>query len=250
MLSLLTLVAGCTKSPLTGRDQLLLLSASAESKMGAQSWEEIIKKSKINREPKVNALVQRVVGRIATATGRTDYDWEFAVIQDDKTPNAFALPGGKVAVYTGILPITKTETGLATVIGHEVAHVIARHGGEHVSQQLLVNLGLAAVQVAMSNQDPATVNQVSSLLGAGTSVGIILPFSRRQESEADHLGLIYMAKAGYDPREAVEFWKRMGAASRGRKKPPEFLSTHPADETRIAQLWRWLPEAMRYYHPR
>ncbi|MBI3128749.1 MAG: M48 family metallopeptidase [Candidatus Tectomicrobia bacterium] len=244
----LPLLGGCVRSELTGRQQLLILPPSSEQEMGLTAWQELLKKHKINRDPRINAMVRRVLGRIAGATGQTGYKWEFAVIED-RTPNAFALPGGKVGVHTGILPYTRDETGLAAVIGHEVAHVIARHGGERVSQQLLVNLGLAAVEAGMSGGDPAMVRQVTGLLGAGASVGLILPFSRSHESEADRLGLIYMAKAGYDPRAAVDFWRRMQQAGRGKGKPPEFLSTHPSDETRIRQLQQWLPEAMRNYRP-
>jgi predicted Zn-dependent protease len=192
-------------------------------------------------------LVTRVGSRIARATGRLDYRWEFKVIEDDRQVNAFALPGGKVAVYTGILPVTRDDAGLATVMGHEVAHAIARHGGERVSQGLLVQMGLAAAQAAMANGDPRTVEQVTGLLGAGAALGIILPFSRAQESEADRLGLIYMAKAGYDPRAAVSFWQRMEQAARGRRSPPEFLSTHPSHGARIKQIEQWIPEALQYY---
>src|SRR3990170_76298 len=170
--------------------------------------------------------------------------------QDDKQVNAFALPGGKVAVYTGILPITRDEDGLAAVLGHEIGHVIARHGGERVSQQMLVNVGLETTMVALSRCNPATVQAVASLLGAGATVGVLLPWSRAQESEADRLGLILMAKAGYDPHAARDLWVRMAAASKGSGKPPEFLSTHPSEPTRIQQIEVWMPEAMQYFRPR
>lgn len=193
--------------------------------------------------------VRRVGLRIAEATGRTDYEWEFNLIED-KQVNAFCLPGGKVAVYTGILPITRDDAGLAAVLGHEVSHAIARHGGERVSQGLLVQVGLAATQVALLRNDPVMVQQVTALLGAGATVGLILPWSRTQESEADHLGLIFMAKAGYDPHAARDLWVRMAEAAKRSGRPPEFLSTHPAEETRIRQIEGWLPEAMQYYQPR
>jgi predicted Zn-dependent protease len=215
--------------------------------MGVQAYQQILKKEKVSTNPEHNALVQRVGRRIAEATGRKDYQWEFKVIENDKMINAFALPGGKVAVYTGILPVTRDEAGLAAVMGHEVAHAIARHGGERVSQGLLVQVGLGVVQAALGSQDPATTKQVATLLGAGAAVGLILPFSRSQESEADRLGMIYMAKAGYDPHAARDLWVRMGQASKGQQKPPEFLSTHPANQTRIRQIEAWMPEAMRYY---
>lgn len=244
---LLGLAAACETVPITGRSQLMLLPEPEEVRMGVQAYHEILRKSKISRDPRLNDLVTRVGTRIARATGRLDYQWEFKVIEDDKQVNAFALPGGKVAVYTGILPVTKDDAGLATVMGHEVAHAIARHGGERVSQGLLVQMGLATAQAAMANRDPRTVEQVTGLLGAGAALGIILPFSRAQESEADHLGLIYMAKAGYDPRAAISFWQRMEQAARGRPSPPEFLSTHPSHGTRIREIEQWIPEAMRYY---
>jgi predicted Zn-dependent protease len=170
----------------------------------------------------------------------------FKVIEDSKQAHAFCLPGGKVAVYTGILPYTKDDAGLAAVLGHEVAHAIARHGGERVTQGLLVQVGLATTMTALSNRDPRTVQMVGSLLGAGAALGLILPFSRAHELEADHLGLIYMAKAGYDPRAARDLWLRMEQGAKGRG-PAEFLSTHPSHGTRLRQIEQWLPEAMEYY---
>lgn len=243
------LLAACATVPITGRNQLLLLSESAETKMGLDAYEEILATSKLSTDPAANEQVVRVGRRIAEATGRSDYQWEFKVIED-KQANAFCLPGGKVAVYTGILPLTRDDAGLAAVIGHEVAHAIARHGGERVSQSLLVQTGLAATQVALSRRDPLVVKQVSALLGAGATVGLLLPWSRQQESEADHLGLIYMAKAGYHPSAARDLWVRMEEASKGKAGPPQFLSTHPAPATRIRQIEAWIPEALRYYQPR
>jgi len=216
--------------------------------MGLQSYQEVLKKSKISTDPAMNDLVRRVGTRIAAATGRSNYQWEFKVIEDQQA-NAFCLPGGKVAVYTGILPITKDEAGLAVVLGHEVSHAIARHGAERVSQNLLVEVGLTGTMAALSKGDPNTVKSVGALLGAGASVGLLLPWGRSQESEADHLGLIYMAKAGYDPHAARDLWVRMAEASKGGGRPPEFLSTHPSEATRIKQIEGWIPEAMQYYHP-
>ncbi len=246
---LITLVSACETAPVTGRNQLIILPESQEIQMGLQAYDEILKKEKISADPQANALVQRVGKRIAAATGE-DLPWEFKVIENDKVANAFALPGGKVAVYTGLLPITQTEGGLAAVIGHEVAHATARHGGERVSQNLVTQLGLAATAAAMSNRDPATVQSVIGLLGAGATVGVSLPFGRSQESEADRIGMIYMAKAGYDPRAAKDLWLRMAAASEGKQRPPEFLSTHPAEATRIERIEKWLPEALAYYKPK
>ncbi|HET7343282.1 MAG TPA: M48 family metallopeptidase [Methylomirabilota bacterium] len=239
----------CQTVPVTGRRQLLLLPESEELSMGLTSYQEVLGKSKVSQEPAVNAQVSRVGRRIAQATGRTDYQWEFKVL-DDPQANAFCLPGGKVAVYTGILPITRDDAGLAAVLGHEVSHAIARHGGERLSQDMLVQNGLAATQTALAGRDPIVVQGVTALLGAGASVGLLLPWGRAQESEADHLGLIYMARAGYHPSAARDLWVRMQEAAKGQQRPPQFLSTHPSAETRIQQIEAWLPEALAEYKPR
>ena len=246
---LVGVVVACETVPYTGRTQIMLLPETAEWQMGLDSYQQILQKARLSRDPAQTAQVRRVGMRIAQATGRSDYRWEFNVI-DDKQANAFCLPGGKVAVYTGILPITRDDAGLAAVLGHEAAHAIARHGGERVSQTLLVQTGLVATQAALARRDPRTVQTVTALLGAGVTVGLLLPWSRGQESEADHLGLIYMARAGYHPSAARDLWVRMAGAARGRARPPEFLSTHPAEATRIRQIEAWIPEALRYYQPR
>ncbi len=245
----LAAAAACATVPVTGRRQVILLSEGEERQMGLSSYQEVLKKSRLSSDAVATEQVRRVGRRIAEATGRADYQWEFSLIED-KQANAFCLPGGKVAVYTGILPLTRDDAGLAAVLGHEVAHAIARHGGERVSQGLLVQVPLAVAQVALAGNDPAMTRQVTALLGAGATVGILLPWSRTQESEADHLGLIYMAKAGYDPHAARDLWVRMAEASKGSARPPEFLSTHPAEATRIKQIEAWLPEALQYYQPR
>ena len=236
LLTVVTLVllaaVACQTVPVTGRHELMLLSESNEREMGLTSYKEVLQKSKVSADPTLNAQVARVGRRIADATGRSDYQWEFKVLED-KQANAFCLPGGKVAVYTGILPITHDDAGLAVVLGHEVSHAIARHGGERLSQGLPVQAGLAATQIALSNRDPAVVQTVTALLGAGASVGLLLPWGRSQESEADHLGLVYMARAGYHPSAARAFWVRMQQASKGQPQPPQFLSTHPSSDTRI-----------------
>jgi metalloendopeptidase OMA1, mitochondrial len=248
VLAVLLLVTACQTVPVTGRSQLILLPEGSELQMGLTSYEQILKKSKVANDARVNEQVTRVGRRIAEATGRTDYEWEFKVLED-KQVNAFCLPGGKVAVYTGLLPVTADDAGLAAVLGHEVAHAVARHGGERVSQTLLVQTGLAATQVALSRNDPRMVQAVTSLLGAGASVGVLLPWGRAQESEADRLGLIYMAKAGYHPSAARDLWVRMAELSKNRQTP-ELLSTHPAPATRIRDIDRWLPEALQHYSPR
>ena len=247
------LLVSCQTAPISGRQQLILLSPSDEARLGLQAYGEILKKEKLNTDPQLNAMLQRVGARIAAATGRTDFQWEFRLIQNDKMVNAFCLPGGKVAVYTGILPLTRDEAGLAAVIGHEVAHATARHGAERMSQGLLVQLGLTAgaIAVGTSGRDSASNQALLAALGAGATLGVILPFSRLQETEADRLGLIYMARAGYDPRAARDLWVRMGAAARkGGGAPPEWMSTHPSNESRIRAIEAMLPEALAIYQPR
>src|SRR5882724_10790201 len=233
---------GCESVPITGRSQLQLVSGAQEVQMGAEAYKEILAKAKVSTDPVANGLVTRVGTRIAAATGRSDLPWEFKVIDDPHTVNAFALPGGKVAVYTGILPITRDDAGLAAVLGHEVSHVMARHSAERISEQLEIGLVAKGIGAAIG-LDP----QITQA-GAGLLVNtLLLPWGRKQESEADHLGLIYMAKAGYDPHAARDLWIRMAEASKGRARPPEFLSTHPSEETRVRQIEGWLPEAMRSY---
>jgi predicted Zn-dependent protease len=243
-------VTACETVPYTGRSQLQFMSPQQESQLGAQAYQQTLAKTKLSTDAAASEMVTRVGSRVAAVTGHPEYQWEYRLIQDDKQVNAFALPGGKVAVYTGMLLITRDENGLAAVLSHEIGHVIARHGGERVSQQMLVNVGLETTMAALSRGNPATVQAVASLLGAGATVGVLLPWSRAQESEADHLGLILMAKAGYDPHAARDLWVRMAATSKGSGKPPEFLSTHPSEPTRIQQIEAWMPEAMQYYRPR
>jgi metalloendopeptidase OMA1, mitochondrial len=245
---LLLAVAACETVPLTGRSQLLLVSEGEETRIGVDAYRGILNKSKISSDPRLNDQVMRVGRRIADATGRRDYEWECKVL-DDPQANAFCLPGGKVAVYTGILPITRDDAGLAAVLGHEVAHAVARHGGERMSQTILVQSSLAATQTVLAGNDPVVVQSVTALLGAGASVGLLLPWSRSQESDADHLGLIYMAKAGYNPIAARDLWARMGDASRNSAAPPALLSTHPSAATRVTQIEGWTPEALQYYRP-
>lgn len=233
---------GCESVPVTGRSQLQLVSPAEESQMGTEAYKEILSKAKISNDPTTNALVKRVGTRIATATGRTDLQWEFTVIDDVKTVNAFALPGGKVAVYTGILPITRDEAGLAAVLGHEVVHVTARHSAERMSNQLALQSSAQTIG-AFGSLNPELTKSGAAILISG----LMLPWGREQESEADHIGLIYMAKAGYNPEAARDLWLRMAEASKGQSRPPEFLSTHPSDETRVKQIEGWLPEAKKVY---
>jgi predicted Zn-dependent protease len=237
---------GCAEAPITGRQQLILISESDEVALGARAFDEVLNNERISNDPVFVDQVNRVGRRIAGVANRPDFSWEFVVIDNDKVINAFALPGGKVAVYTGLLRVAKSDAELAAVMGHEVAHAVARHGAERMSHQLLAQVGQAGLNAAIASQSPATIQAFNLAYGVGVNVGALLPYSRQEESEADHIGLIYMAKAGYDPHAAVSFWERMAKAKSG-DSPPEFLSTHPADERRIQNLKRLMPEAMAYY---
>jgi predicted Zn-dependent protease len=244
---LLPILAGCSTVPITGRKSFNLIPEGQELALGVESYQQVLAQSDIVKSGSDVEMVRRVGRRIAQISHEPGYEWEFNLIREDKTANAFCLPGGKVAVYTGILPITKTEEGLAVVMAHEIAHAIARHGGERMTDQLAFQVGGMGLSALLEKKSPMVQQVVLSAYGVGGQVGVLLPFSRSQESEADHIGLVYMAKAGYDPRSAVPFWKRMAAGSGG--QPPEWLSTHPAHETRIAQLEKWMPEALQYYKP-
>jgi predicted Zn-dependent protease len=242
-LGAVVLALSCAAAPYTKRSQLMLVSDGEAAKMGAQAFGEVLKEGNIVQTGPAVDQVHRVGSRIARVADIPNAQWQFAVIDDPKQANAFALPGGKVAVYTGILPITQDDTGLAVVLGHEIGHVLERHGAERMSQGLVAQLGGTALAVAMGG-GPST-SAVLAAYGLGAQYGVLNPFSRTQESEADHVGLILMAKAGYDPRDAVAFWERMEQS--GGKSPPEFLSTHPSHGTRVEQIRAELPEALQYY---
>lgn len=248
----LTAVA-CSTVPYTERRRVILLSESEEHQLGVQAYQEITGKAALSTDPEHNRMVVNAGRRIAAvasedlrAAERDDFDWEFKVIEDAKTVNAFALPGGKVAFYTGILPICRDETGVAVVMGHEVAHALARHGGERVSQGMVLQLGAGIIAIALGGKSEETTAAVLALYGIGTGVVFALPFSRKHELEADHIGLMLMAKAGYDPRQAPRFWERMTEASGG-EQPPEFMSTHPSHEKRIQELEDLVPDAIPFY---
>lgn len=246
----------CSSVPLTGRSQLNMIPSSEMLSMSFQQYDQFLKESKLSTNQSQVNLVKGVGGRIKTAVEKymadnklsdrlKGYNWEFNLVEDEQV-NAWCMPGGKVVVYTGILPVTQNEEGLAVVMGHEIAHAIAEHGNERMSQQLLQQVGAVGLMVAM-NEEPAETQALwLAVYGVGTTVGIMLPYSRTHESEADHLGLIFMAMAGYDPHAAPEFWKRMAAGKQG-GSPPEFLSTHPSDQTRIDDINSWMSEAMKYY---
>jgi predicted Zn-dependent protease len=253
---LLSQLYGCYRAPVTGRDQLIFFSEDTEMRMGVSAYRDVLRQFPLSTNPEVNAMVRRVGERIAAVANRPDYEWEFAVIQDDKIINAFCLPGGKVAFFTGILKKTENEAGVATVMGHEVTHAIQRHGVERISRGILEQ---AAQVGALAGAVTGKVNpQVAIGLLSAYGVGVSLPFDRAQETEADRIGLRLMAEAGYDPHEAVAFWERMSGCPRNMIGKlcfrsgagiPEFLSTHPSDENRIRNIERWIPEEMKHYNP-
>lgn len=251
LISGIVFLSGCSTVPLTGRRALNLVPAGELASSSAAQFDQLKQETPISRNRKYNDMVQRVGENIAYVADPDieNADWEFVVFDDDNQVNAFAMPGGKVAVYTGLFKVVETEDDLAVVIGHEVAHVAANHGGERLSQNILLGLGTTALALGTSEMDSTDRALLLSAVGAGATVGVILPFSRHHESEADEIGLIYAAKAGYDPRAAIGFWQRMAAQSSG-AKPPEFLSTHPADSTRVSRLTRLMPEAVRIYENR
>jgi predicted Zn-dependent protease len=259
LLVLTLLLLSCSTVPVTERKGLHLVPDSEITTMSYQEYSKVLKNSKLSTDVTKVSMVRRVGQRIAVAseellgeTGRgsdiRNYKWEFNLIEDDKTVNAWCMPGGKVAVYTGLLPYSQDENGLAVVMGHEVAHAIAKHGNERMSQGLLAQVGAIGLSLALSGSPGVTSNVFMQAYGVGTQVGVLLPYSRVQESEADHIGLILMAKAGYDPRGAIALWQRMNA--KGGSRPPEFLSTHPAPESRIRDIESQIPEAMKYYKVR
>ena len=253
--SVVIMAWACSQVALTGRSQLLLISDAQMAQLARQSRTQflqqadrekrIVRPTDSEQSAKLLPAVTRAADRIIEAAGlRSRAQWRVFVIRTSQI-NANASADGTIVVYTGILPIAKTEAGLAAVLGHEVAHVVARHSAERLSQQLLAQ---NITNVAVAATDPKYQRTVAAALGLGGQYGILLPFSREHESEADHLGLYYMAKAGYDPADAPAFWQRMAAA--GGSAPPEFMSTHPSHATRIAQLQRWLPDARRYFEDR
>jgi len=252
-------LVACSTNPVTGRKQFKLVSEQEVQAMASQEYQSFLSTNRVvspsaDRDAE---MVRRVGQRIANAVTQyynqkglssalEGYKWEFNLV-DSKEVNAWCMPGGKVVVYTGLLPISQNEAGLAMVMGHEISHAIFQHGNERMSQGLAQQLGGVALSVAVSNQPAATQNLFMQAYGIGSQVGVMLPFSRNQELEADHYGMIWGAMAGYNPREAINLWKRMESA--GGQAPPEFLSTHPSAGNRIQQLEKYLPEALKYYHP-
>ncbi len=235
--AMLLALSACSETPVTGRNQLILLPEDQASQMGLQAYEEILRTKGVSQNTELQNRVDEV-GRRLKQVISGDTDWQFTVL-DDETPNAFALPGGKVGVHTGLFKVVENDAQLAAVLAHEIAHVTARHSSERMSQQMVTQAGLQVVGATVGD------SSLPQLLGQAATLGVILPFNRKQESEADEIGLTYMARAGYDPRAAVEVWQNFKKA--GGERPPEFLSTHPSPDTRIERLRALLPNVMPIY---
>jgi predicted Zn-dependent protease len=258
LLLIVGLLAACSTVPLTGRSQLLLIPDSQVIALSFDQYSQFISEHKVIKgTPQARTVhlvgqrIQKAVEAYLNQNGQqgllAGYQWEFNLVKD-KQANAFAMPGGKVVVFSGILPITANDSGLATVLGHEIGHAIARHGNERMSHSLVTQLGGVALGAALSSRPQETQQLFMAAYGLGTQVGVLLPYDRLQETEADRLGLIFMAMAGYDPNRAVDFWQRM-ENQKNQASPPEFLSTHPSHSTRIADIKNYLPTAMTYYRP-
>jgi len=236
---------GCKTAPITGRRQMMFYPEGTEVSMGQQSFADVVSKEPASTNSRYQQIVERVGMRIAGVCERNDYQWETRVMASEEQ-NAFCLPGGKIVIYEGILPVCQNEAGLAVVMSHEVAHVLARHGGERMSQTAAVNVVQTGVGYALRNKEQVAKDLWMRAYGAGTNYGFLLPYSRKHESEADQIGVMLMAKAGYDPAEAPRFWTRFASASKS-ANPPEFLSTHPADARRASDLEKLLPQALEGY---
>jgi len=256
LVAVLIIIIACSTVPVTGRRQLNLIPDSSLNAMSFQQYSDFISSNKLSNNTAEVEMVKRVGNNISEAVKRyfiqigrpndlAGYEWEFNLVEDSLI-NAWCMPGGKVVIYTGILPVTRDETGLAVVMGHEIAHAVANHGNERMSQGLLATVGHLALSEALKEKPEETRNLLLTAYGAGAQIGVLLPFSRLHESEADHLGLIFMAMAGYNPEKAVDFWQRMAGLKKG-TTTPEFLSTHPSDEKRINNIRSLVPEAMQYY---
>jgi predicted Zn-dependent protease len=251
-----SVLAGCYTNPVTGRRGLSLVPESEMRSMAAQQYTAFLSTNRPVQGTRDVEMVKRIGSRMASAVNQyltqrglqdqvAGYQWEFNLVNNNQA-NAWCMPGGKVVVYSGLLPITQNEAALAVVMGHEIAHAISRHGNERMSQQLAAQAGGVALSVAMSSKPAQAQNMWNAVYGVGSQVGL-LRYGRNQESEADRIGLIFTAMSGYDPRQAIPFWQRM--AAKGGQKPPEFLSTHPSDDRRLRDLQAWMPEALKYYRP-
>ncbi len=245
------LFIGCTKAPITGRNQLIMVSPQQELQLGFQSAQEVLKKERVSNDPQKNAMVKRVGERIAqVATANypiaKSFKWEFFVIDNDKEANAFCLPGGKVFVYTGLFKYVSNDDELAAVMGHEIGHALARHGAERMSSEQLTQMGGQVLGSVMQGRgNPQNTAAVMQAFGIGTQLGIALPHSRTQEYEADHIGLVLAAKAGYNPQATLNFWEKF---AKDGQTPPEYLSTHPAPANRISEIKALIPKVMPIYN--
>ncbi len=237
-------IVACQTVQQTGRSQFIIVSDAQELQLGQDAYKETLQKSRVSTRSDWQAQLKRVGQRIAAAAEKPEFHWEFNVIQG-KEVNAFALPGGKVAFWEGIMPLAQDDNGVAVIMGHEVAHALARHGAERMSQSISAEILGQIISLGVGQVSPGIKDEVLQAYGVGANVGLLLPWGRTQESEADRIGLTLMAKAGYDPTNAIAFWQRM--AKIAGDKPPQFLSTHPSDETRISQIREWLPEARAFY---
>jgi len=257
IICLAAVIVGCTTVSITGRKRLNLVPDSMINSMSFQNYSQFIAENKLSANSEQMQMVKTVGKRIKTAVEQYDaqygldvdlsrYKWEFNLVEGDEA-NAWAMPGGKVVVYTGLMPIARDPAGLATVMGHEIAHAIAKHGSERMTQGLLLEMGGIALSKAVETRPAKTQELFTKSYNIGATYGVLLPYSRTHEKEADHLGLIFMAMAGYDPHEAVDFWHRMSSAKGSANRPPEFLSTHPASRTRIRNIEALIPDAMQYY---
>jgi predicted Zn-dependent protease len=244
---IVALLQACETVPETGRKQLSLVGSGEVQQLSLSEFDKLKKETPISHDPTQNALVRRVGERIAAVAPLPNAQWEFVLFDKPDVMNAFCLPGGKVGVYSGILKLTQNEAGLATVVGHEVSHAVAKHGEERMSESLLLQLGGTALAALTQSRPEAAQQLIQTAYGAGAAIAVELPHSRKQELEADHLGLIYMARAGYDPHEAIAFWQRMSKATSSSGKPIELMSTHPSDAHRIHQLEQLLPKALEEY---
>ncbi|MCH9739400.1 MAG: M48 family metallopeptidase [Epsilonproteobacteria bacterium] len=236
---------GCTKAPITGRNQLIMVSPQQEMQLGYQSAKQVLSKERVSNDSRKNAMVKRIGQRIANITGQSNYQWEFFVIDNAEQANAFCLPGGKVFVYTGLFKYVANDDELAAVMGHEIGHALARHGAERMSRGQLAQVGGQVLQATMAGQgNPTNTAAVMQAFGIGTQLGVMLPHSREQEYEADHIGLVLAAKAGYNPNSALNFWEKF---AKDGKTPPEYLSTHPAPTNRISNIRKLIPKVMPLY---
>jgi metalloendopeptidase OMA1, mitochondrial len=238
------IITACVTTPISNKSAFIMIPIRQEIALGKQAYNQILKEEKDSSDQETTNLVKKIGLRLAKVSAMPNLDWEFHLIKSEQQ-NAFALPGGKVAVYTGLLPIAMNEAGLATVMSHEIAHVIARHGAQRMSRQLILTAGLMATSISLNNSKQKKM--IMATFGVGILYGLTLPFSRSNEAEADQIGLTYMARAGYNPTEAIRFWKRFSNV-KGGEKTPEFLSTHPADKTRITLINRYLTRAKLDYN--